>query len=628
MERSVRIEHFRNIGFRRKLNNKHHEDYERLVINNSLNRDELGDLIIIIGDNNTGKSNYLDALKILGGQDFQEKDKTDLFLNESSQSPNITLFGRRDKDEMDYCSYKKDMMKGENISPPDYHLIMEEPYFFCKMENIKEELNILHKAECDYLCDEGPIADIYNKVINNELDSLEKVLPLVFKILDRYHNGHNIYRAYEKRNDAGFIFNKIKDTLLFKEYLFKSKKYDKNFLIKDNYIDIHGYPFLPNIITYANKDISSENLICNIDELENSEFFKSLFDSINSSYEIKNAYERYKHSKNKGILKQEEKIINEKLNKLSEKFNQFCHIDKSEYRFEIDMESSKIQLLIFSGSQTRTLENQSTGFRWYFNLFFNLLNRKELKSGDIVIMDEPATNLNKKGQRMIRNSLKEFAIHNNISIVMATHSPFLIDMDHLDELRIVTNEENISTIRNSFTAVDLDVPDYLLPIRESLTVENHILLKPEETVVFVEGITDYNYLVAFKKLFGIEHISFLPINGVGKTEEESREISKQLIKIRKDAVLLVDSDKAGKLMKALNEESDLKVIPLSDISPSFKEIESLFSPDDLEQYNLDQKHYSKSIIFKNKIIHKDGTVSDQTKDNFKKVFDKLKEETE
>lgn len=627
MERSVRIEHFRNIGFSRKLNNQYKQDYERLVINNSLNHNELGDLIIIIGDNNTGKSNYLDALKILGGQDFQEKDKTDLFLNESSQNPSIILFGRRDEDEVDYCSYKKDMMWGENISPPDYRLIMEQDYFFCKMENIKEELYILHKAECDYLCKEGSISDIYNKVINNELDRLEKILPQVFKILDQYHNGHR-HIFYEERNDAGFIFNKIKDTNLFREYSFKSKKYNNRFLIEENYKHNHGYPFLPKIITYINKDISSNDLICNIDELGNSEFFKSIFNSIDSFYEINNAYERYKNSQNKGILKQEEKIINEKLNKLSEKFNQFCHIDKSEYRFEIDMESSKIQLLIFSGSQTRTLENQSTGFRWYFNLFFNLLNRKELETGDIVIMDEPATNLNVKGQRMIRNSLKEFAIHNNISIIMATHSPFLIDIDYLDELRIVTNKENISTISNNFAAVDLDVPDYLLPIRESLTVENHILLKPEETVVFVEGITDYNYLVAFKKLLGIEHISFLPINGVGKTKEERCEISKQLIKIRKDAILLVDNDKAGQSMKALNGDSDLKVITLSDIDPSFKEIESLFSSDDLEMYNLYKKNYSKSIIFKNKIIYKDGKISDQTKDNFKKVFDKLKEETE
>lgn len=224
MERSVRIEHFRNIGFSSKLNNQDKQDYERLVINNSLNHDELGDLVIIIGDNNTGKSNYLDALKILGGQDFQEKDKTDLFLNESSQSPSITLFGRRDEDEVDYCSYKKDMMRGENISPPDYRLIMRDAYFFCKMENIKEELYLLHKAECDYLCNGGPVADIYNKVINNELDSLEKILPQVFEILDRYHNGHNRYRLDEERNDAGFIFNKIKDTNLFREYTFKSKK--------------------------------------------------------------------------------------------------------------------------------------------------------------------------------------------------------------------------------------------------------------------------------------------------------------------------------------------------------------------------------------------------------------------
>lgn len=50
MERSLRIESYRNIGFK---DEKPHR--ERLVINNSLNKGELGDLIILIGANNAGK---------------------------------------------------------------------------------------------------------------------------------------------------------------------------------------------------------------------------------------------------------------------------------------------------------------------------------------------------------------------------------------------------------------------------------------------------------------------------------------------------------------------------------------------------------------------------------------------
>ena len=168
-------------------------------------------------------------------------------------------------------------------------------------------------------------------------------------------------------------------------------------------------------------------------------------------------------------------------------------------------------------------------------MFFNLLNTTDLKPGDIIIMDEPATNLHVKGQRELRGFLKEFAIKNDISIVIATHSPFLIDLDYLDEIRVIVNKDNISSIENNFAAVNENDPDSLLPIKESLTVENHILCNPEEKIVFVEGITDYNYLTAFKKLLGKTGITFLPINGVGTTKDECIKITQRLMKIRKNA---------------------------------------------------------------------------------------------
>lgn len=620
MERSVRIEHFRNVGFKSKLESnkdKSTKDYERLVLSHSLNKGELGDLTVIVGANNSGKSNVLDALDILSIGKLSDDDKTDLFIEDELQNPIITLFCRDDKDKSDLYSMSISYENGVQARLPDNQQLHYKIQF-SNENNILNDLRQIINTEYNY-SDNNPMRELGNKIDNKLITSFEDILFSAFEVFDK--NKEHFEYIHQRTHN-------IKNTNLYKEYIaYNTDNIHKK--LNEKFSSKFGFRFLNKIIQYKDKNITNKDLETTYDSIHKSKFFKHLLNSINvETTDFSNAYEKFKQKNIKGILKQLANNLNERLNAVSEKFNQLYHLDNNQYRFEFDLESSKICFMIFRGEHALSLNQQSTGFRWFFNLFFNLLNSTELNAGDIIVMDEPATNLHVKGQRELRAFLKEFAIHNDISIVIATHSPFLIDMDHLDELRIVTNEENISTIRNSFTAVDLDVPDYLLPIRESLTVENHILLKPEETVVFVEGITDYNYLVAFKKLLDIEHISFLPINGIGKTEEESREISKQLIKIRKDAVLLVDSDKAGQSMKALNEESDLKVITLSDISPSFKEIESLFSPDDLDQYNLDQKHYSKSIIFKNKIIYKDGKVSDQTKDNFKKVFDKLKEETE
>lgn len=369
----------------------------------------------------------------------------------------------------------------------------------------------------------------------------------------------------------------------------------------------------------------------------NSHFFKAVFKSIDYDNEkVLNSYQDFCKLNNRGILSREENQINKKLKNISEKFNRLYYLEENNFSFMINLDSDKIYFSIFRGEQALTLDYQSAGFKWFFNLFFNLLNTTDLNSGDIIIMDEPATNLHVKGQRELRVFLKEFAIKNDITIVIATHSPFLIDLDYLDEIRVIVNKDNVSSIENNFAAVNENDPDSLLPIKESLTVENYILVNPEEKVVFVEGITDYNYLTAFKKLFGKTGITFLPINGVGKTEDGCKTITKRLMKIRKkDPVLLVDSDKAGICMKEVNKDNkDFKVISLKEIAESFKEIESLFAKEDLGKLNLIDsegqiiKHASTSSVFKNLILKNNDSISDETKNNFKKLFNKLDELTE
>ena len=155
-------------------------------------------------------------------------------------------------------------------------------------------------------------------------------------------------------------------------------------------------------------------------------------------------------------------------------------------------------------------------------------------------------------------------------------------------------------------------------------------------MVFDEGITDYNYLTAFKKLLAKTGITFLPINGLGKTKEESIRISKRLLEIRKkDPILLVDNDKAGACMKEVNKDNkDFTIISLSDADASFKAIESLFSEDDLKKFGLVDdsgktvKHASTSTLFKNQILKNEDEISEETKTNFAKLFDTLFAETE
>jgi hypothetical protein len=327
-------------------------------------------------------------------------------------------------------------------------------------------------------------------------------------------------------------------------------------------------------------------------DIDESSFFKILLKTIKmTTYQVTEAYNKVQKDNNRKHLNELQEQINNKLKDVSLIFNQIFAMKELTYSFKVEIDRDSILFVIHRGEAVMVLEEQSTGFRYFFDLFFYL--HKDLHKSlfgsylnDIIVMDEPGAHLHSAAQKGLRAFLKEFAYSNEITIVMATHNQYFIDLDHLDELRIIENKDNVVRIHNCFTAVNYGDPDSLLPIKEALTVENWMIIDPSKTIVFVEGITDYNYLTAFKLLFEneYENIIFLPINGVGSDENHCKEISKRLLKIRKDAKVLVDNDTAGKRMKEINaKDSELKVVSLDEIDKNFTEIESLFSKEDLRK---------------------------------------------
>lgn len=84
-------------------------------------------------------------------------------------------------------------------------------------------------------------------------------------------------------------------------------------------------------------------------------------------------------------------------------------------------------------------------------------------------------------------------------------------MNYLDEIRVICTKDGRCYIKNDFSAVDPDDQNSLKPIKEALTVHNHILLDPDKKVVFVEGITDYNYMTTFTQILNKKRHS-LPAN--------------------------------------------------------------------------------------------------------------------
>ena len=128
MERSFYINKFRNIGL---------DKSERLVLNHSLEKGKIGDLVILVGPNNSGKSNVLDALYIFGQKNISQRDKTDLALEPEMQKPSLSLVCKDGKDEY---SYTLDSNNKVSIS---YPIIQNQEPQFDYLGNIQEFNNSL-----------------------------------------------------------------------------------------------------------------------------------------------------------------------------------------------------------------------------------------------------------------------------------------------------------------------------------------------------------------------------------------------------------------------------------------------------------------------------------------------------
>lgn len=420
--------------------------------------------------------------------------------------------------------------------------------------------------------------------------------------------------------------------------------------------------FIPQVIWYEENQVKDSDLVTTPSDFTTSRFFQSLCKALGDT-KVGRQINNPKYKDDTSYRVKLEKEINGYIEKIiTKRFNELYQ-GGSKYTFGLRLETSSISLS-FSKENTieepLTLSQQSTGFQWFFSFFFNFLHSHNLNSGDIVLLDELGGSLSIPTQRDLRKFLKDFAKSKHITFIAAIHTPYMIDINHLDEIRIIeqriSRNDNVkgkevcgTEIINDFSAIDDEI-DSLAKIRQAFGVDNHFsMVGGDSRIIFVEGITDYNYLTKFKLLYEKEKeekldIAFLPIGGLGKMKEgkqglsnKQQEILDKLPKLARThkehhAILLVDNDKSGEAIKK-HEKNNLKVISIDEAfevqdttQDKIKEIENLFSKNDIQKFLLDS---SKEIIKRSNLSrwfkNSDTQVDKTTKDNFYKLLEYLKD---
>ncbi|MFT2705253.1 ATP-binding protein, partial [Helicobacter pylori] len=275
------------------------------------------------------------------------------------------------------------------------------------------------------------------------------------------------------------------------------------------------------------------------------------------------------------------------------------------------------------------LSQQSTGFQWAFNFMFGFLynvgSNFSFNKNIIYVMDEPATPLSVPARKEFRKFLKEYAHKHNTTFVLATHDPFLVDTDHLDEIRIVEKKEESSAIENTFNySLKNDAnrnSDALDKIKRSFGVDQHVFHNPQKhRIIFVEGTTDYCYLSAFKLYFNEREFkndpipfTFLPISGLKDNQTNMQKTIQKLRKLDNNPIILIDDDrkdgsdpqkaKSEQFKKANEEMPDpITILQLSSCDENFKQIEDCFSANDREKY-AKNKRMELAMAFKTRLLY-------------------------
>lgn len=274
---------------------------------------------------------------------------------------------------------------------------------------------------------------------------------------------------------------------------------------------------------------------------------------------------------------------------------------------------------------TLPLDKRSKGFNWFFAfiIWFSKI-QADKTSRYILLFDEPGLNLHASAQADLLKFLEDLSI--NYQIIFTTHSPFMIDSDHLERVRTVVETDDGSIISNSLQEKD---PNTLFPLQAALGYDIAQNLFISKNNLLVEGPADLLYLTLFSNLLesenlvGLkENITIVPVGGLDKV---STFIS--LLRGSKlNVVCLLDSFSEQKGKQKVDDLIKNKIIKEKNIRffdefiPGLNkaDIEDIFTKEDylkifnealaneFKQIDVSEVEINQSIIPQiNKIINKD-----------------------
>lgn len=186
--------------------------------------------------------------------------------------------------------------------------------------------------------------------------------------------------------------------------------------------------------------------------------------------------------------------------RLTREFRDWWRQGEYTFRFAADGNHFRIWVSDRKRPEPIELESRSTGLQWFLSFFLTfLVESEEAHAGSILLLDEPGLTLHPVAQEDLSAFFHQLA--QTSQILYTTHSPFMIDADHLDRVRAVYVDEDGLTrcspdLRAQENKRDQARSVYAVDAALGLSVSRTMLLGSQP--VIVEGASDQVYLTAMK----------------------------------------------------------------------------------------------------------------------------------
>lgn len=239
---------------------------------------------------------------------------------------------------------------------------------------------------------------------------------------------------------------------------------------------------------------------------------------------------------------------------LTKRFREWWKQGDYRFRFEADGNHFRIWVADERRPEEIELESRSTGLQWFLSFYLVfLVESEEAHRNSVLLLDEPGLSLHPLAQR----DLSEFfdGLSETNQILYTTHSPFLVDADHLDRARKVYVAPDGTTKATENLREGAEGPgqagaSYAVHSALNLTVAESLLLGCQPTLV--EGASDQHYLTTIKTLLirsgritPKRELVFPPCGGA-----KTARMVASILTGRDDSLpfVLLDSDNAGRKM--------------------------------------------------------------------------------